>query len=100
MGANAEEVVKAMKEKVEEVLGRPVEEILKEIEYLTTELTKLGELCDKDEVQWDALMRTKIGKQIGIIQKAEWSDENLKTLATKLIKKFREMAERNRPLWS
>ena len=57
-------------------------------------------MCDGNEVAWDALMRTKIGKQVGLIQKAAWADEDMKKLATKLIRQFRDMAERNRPLWA
>ena len=64
------------------------------------ELTKLGEMVDKDLVAWDALMRTKIGKPVGLVQKAEWADDDLKKMCTVLIRKFRDMAERNRPLWA
>ncbi len=67
---------------------------------IVEELTKLGELVDKDLVAWDALMRTKIGKPVGLVQKAEWADDDLKKMCMVLIRKFRDMAERNRPLWA
>ena len=78
---------------------------------IRTTLIKLGDLCDNNEVSWDDLMKIKVGKTVGIVQKAAWSStlepnapegttDPLNTLATKLIRKFRDMAERNRPLWS
>ncbi|CAD7959620.1 unnamed protein product [Amoebophrya sp. A25] len=85
----------------------------------------LGEMCDNNEIAWDALMKIKIGKTIGLVQKAAWAGAvgdiekkqlvekpgdlevgeieevaTLNSLATKLIRKFRDMAERNRPLWA
>lgn len=69
------------------------------VEWIRGQLTKLGGMCDRDEVAWDVLMRTKIGKVVASVQKAVWVDAELQSLCTKLIKKFREMAERNRPLW-
>lgn len=98
---NYEVVIAAMKAKLDEQLEKQKEGNDEEaIKIVVEELTKLGELVDKDLVAWDALMRTKIGKPVGLVQKAEWSDDALKKMCTELIRKFRDMAERNRPLWS
>jgi len=68
--------------------------------WLTANMEQLGAWCDDDLIEWDALMRIKIGKPVGQIQKAAWADPVIKKLAFKLIRQFREMAERSRPLWS
>eukprot|EP00397_Hematodinium_sp_SG-2012_P021861 GEMP01022616.1.p1 GENE.GEMP01022616.1~~GEMP01022616.1.p1 ORF type:complete len:562 (+),score=148.39 GEMP01022616.1:94-1779(+) len=67
---------------------------------LSIEMATLQRMIVADEIAWDALMRTKIGKTVGLIQKATWASAELKDQATMLIRKIRELAERNRPLWA
>lgn len=64
-------------------------------------LNQLIELVDGDKLTWEALMRLKVGKPVGVAMKTPpGGDSDVQQVATRLVRKFREMAERNRPLWS
>ncbi|CAD7938776.1 unnamed protein product [Amoebophrya sp. A120] len=104
--ANSAEQVKAWKERVDTEIAK-TDDSERNLKWIRQMMLDLGDMCDKSAVQWDQLMTIKIGKPIGQIQKASWAqasevegEDSLNQLATKLIKKFRNMAENNRPLWS
>jgi len=64
-------------------------------------MTHIGALVDGNQVTWDACVRSKVGKTVGSIQKSPPNnDQEIQNQAVRLVRKFRDMAERNRPLWS
>merc|ERR1712060_1000373 len=72
----AEKVVVEMKEKIDAYVNQAEgsDDAARE-KFLTEAMTKLGSMCDDNEVAWDTLMKCKVGKSIGIISKADWASQ-------------------------